>query len=228
MQRFCSQCKRRDSLGVYQLSDYYWICEQCNQQNKTQYRNLHTILDWDNKQTVNSIDEALNYFNFLQSGRLFNYFGKLRSIPGDKGIICHETAMQVTDTDPLGLERIRTYYYYVCYNREYLKGFKAAKAFERPSKKYHGYDWQTVHSQIVAQALQKQNSPDIEAVRIVIVMKSKAVWYVDPKVIRGWADNYECERIPFGETMYECSIPVVKLENYDHFFIPRQEEEQRL
>ena len=227
MPRFCNQCKRNNSVGIYQLSDYFWICEECNLQNKATYRNWHTILDWDNKETVDNLDEAVNYFNFLQSKRLFNYFSKIQTIYGDKGAICHETSMQVQDIDPLGIERNRIFTYFICYNREYLKGFKAAHAFERPSKKYHGYDWQTVHSTIIDKALQRQQQGDKSyGVRIVIIMRSKKVWYVDPKVIRGWADNYECERIPPRETMLECSIPIIKLEAEDIFFIPRQEQEE--
>lgn len=217
--RNCNQCKRKDSVAVYQLSDYYWICEDCNQANKAHHRNWQTIQDWDTRESINSLDEALNYFNFLQKGRLFSEFAKTFTISGSKGPICHQTYMVVKDVDPLLLPRTRYYDYFVCYNREYLAGYAAARFFERPSKRYQSEDWQSLHSKVIEKAIQETPGN----VRIVIVMRTKKVLYVDPLVIRKWADEWECEHKLQREWELTCSIPVSKLETKDPFFIPRLE-----
>lgn len=222
MKRYCNQCHKKDAEGIYQLSDYFWICENCNKARKDQYLNWRTLRDWNNKATVDNLDEALNYFTFLQKDRLFSKFEKTFSIAGSKGVICHQTYMVVKDVDPLGLPRTRYYDYFVCYNREYLAGHAAANFFERPSKRYQGEKWQSLHSKVIDFALEERGN-----VMIVIVMKDKTVWYVDPAVIRKWANEYECEHQLPREWELTCSIPVSKLERDDPFYVPRLQESNK-
>ena len=218
---YCSEksCKSRGNskIATHQLSDYFWQCENCYQARKQELYNRslnQRLLDWDSKQTVDSLDEALNYFSFLQKGRKFDGFEKLYTIHGYKGPICHVCNIFLGSNDPLGMPWPRNYTYFVCYNREYLQGYAAANFFERPPKHYSSQLWQSVHSKIVNAASEINHY-----VRIVIIMKSKQIHYVDPYVLRKWANEYECEHQLARESEPTCSIPITKLESYDPFFM---------
>jgi len=219
MKRYCNQCKNKNNEGIYQLADFYWICENCNRARKEQYRNWNTILDWYNKQTVDSLDEACNFFNFMQKHRDFASIHKIDTIPGFKGPICHIIEVVWRGLDPLQSPWTRHFYYFVCYNREYLAGYAASRFFERPGKNNFSVNWQSVHSKIIDDALQYHG----DGVRIAIVMKNKTVYYVKPQLIREWANDWECEHILPRETEPTCSIPITKLETTDPFFIRRKE-----
>jgi len=209
------QSKGNDRNGIHQLSDYHWVCDKCYQARLQASRLIHSLLDWSNKNTVNNLDEAVNYFTWLQGGRNWKSLFRYRSIQGHKGNICHIVELTTEELDSFQNLWPKKYAYYICYNREYLPGYKALHAFERPSKSYGNKDWQTVHSKIIADAI--ANYKKYQGVRIVVIMQSKNMWYIDPLLIRKWADEYECERIPPGEIELECSIPVTKLEDYDVF-----------
>jgi hypothetical protein len=113
----------------------------------------------------------------------------------------------------------RGFVYYVCYNREYLAGYAAARFFERPGKNNFAVNWQSVHSKIVDDAM----GAVADGVRIVIIMRSKAIHYLEPKVVWEWARDWECEHILPRESEPTDSIPVTKTESYDPFYVTRQE-----
>jgi hypothetical protein len=223
MKRYCNQCKNKDNEGIYQVSDYFWICENCNRARKEQYRNWQTLRDWNNKPTVDNLDEAVNYFNFLQSDREFHSIHKIKTISGDRGPICHVVLIVWKGLDPLGSPWSRNFVYHVCYNREYLAGYAAARFFERPGKNNFSVNWQSVHSKIVDDAMATLE----DGVRIVIVMKSKAVHYIAPRKIWEWARDWECEHILPRESEPTDSIPVTKTEDYDPFYVPRLQESNK-
>ena len=171
-------------------------------------------MNWENKQTVESLDEAVNYFNFLQADRDFASIHKISTIPGYKGPISHLVEIVWKGLDSFQTPWTRYFYYFVCYNREYLPGHVATHFFERPPKSYTQTYWQSVHSKIIADALAIKG----DGVRIVIIMKNKNIHYIDPAIIRKWADEWECEHILPRETEPTCSIPVTKLEQTDPYF----------
>jgi len=203
---------------IHQISDYFWLCANCYKQRQDEQarRRLdRTLLDWSHKESVDNVDEAINYFAWLQADRKYDSFFKMRAIEGSYGIICQVVEIKTTELDPFKTPWEKLYGYYVCYNREYLPGYKAISAFERVPRHYGSGLWQTFHWHIVTDAV--KNWKRYYGLRIVLVNASKRVYYIDPVLLHKWATEYECQRYPPGENLLECSIPISKLETRDPF-----------
>lgn len=218
---FCNEpsCQSRDEakIATHQLSDYFWMCDTCYQARMSAWRNTHTLLKWNTIDEINSLDEAMNYFAYLQKGRKYGALDKIKTIPGARGPICHVIGVRVDDFDPFHNYWPKYYYYLVCYNREYLRGQAALNFFERVPKHYSSSYWQSFHSKILDAALGYVKSS--QGVRMVVVMKSKKVHYCNPQVLEKWSYEYETEHKLPHEIDMTCSIPVTKLEEQDNFFI---------
>ena len=206
-----------DKIATHQLSDYFWMCDRCYQARMSAWRNTHTLLRWNNIDEINSLDEAMNYFAYINKGRKYGAFEKLKTIDGAKGAICHVIAVRVDDQDPFHNYWPKYYYYLVCYNREYLAGHQACSFFERVPQTYSTVPWQSFHSKILDEALGYVKSS--HGVRIVVIMKSKRVLYCNPQILEKWSYEYETEHQLPREIDQTCSIPITKLEESDQFFI---------
>ena len=206
-----------DKIATHQLSDYFWMCEQCYQARMSAWRNTHTLLRWNDINEINSLDEAMNYFVYINKGRKYGAFDKIKSIPGARGDICHIIGIRVDDLDPFKNYWPKYYYYLICYNREYLAGHTALHFFERVPKHYSSLNWQSFHSKILDDALAYVRSS--QGVRIVVIMKSKKVFYCNPQVLEKFSYEYETEHKLPREIDMTCSIPITKLEDKDPFFI---------
>lgn len=206
-----------NKIATHQLSDYFWMCNTCYQARMSNWRNTHTLLRWNTIDEINSLDEAMNYFAYLQKGRKYATFERVKILPGQRGPICHLLGIRVDDYDPFRNYWPKYYYYLLCYNREYLTGRAALNFFERVPQHYASSNWQSFHSKILDEALYHVKSS--QGVRIVVIMKSKQVWYCNPQVLEKFSYEYETEHQLPRELDLTCSIPVTKLENYDPFFI---------
>lgn len=213
------QCRSKGTqrLGTHHISDYFWQCDNCYQLRKETWRLNHTLLDWDYIPQVNSLDEALNYFTFLQKDRKYGAFEKTETIQGDLGNIAHICGIRTDELDPFRNYWPKYYYYLICYNREFLTGYAAMNFFERVSKSYSSVNWQSVHSKILKRAIEL--SQKSHGCRIVIIMKSKQVYYVNPIILKTFSYELETEHKLPRESETTCSIPVTKLESTDPYFI---------
>jgi hypothetical protein len=217
----CSErnCKSKGEarLGIHQLSDFFWQCDNCYQERKQMWQLTHRLIDWDYRQTINNLDEALNYFAFLQKGRKYGAFIKTGSIQGSAGNIAHICSIRTDELDPFRNYWPKYYNYIVCYNRAFLVGHAAIRFFERVPKHFASVDWQSVHSKILEQALELRKK--VHGCRIVIVMQSKEVFYVNPQILDKFSFEYETYHTLPREWEATTSIPITKLEREDPFFI---------
>jgi hypothetical protein len=163
------------------------------------------LIDWDNRDTVDSLTESMHYFAKLQHSRNYAKLEWLGVVRASRGIVCNMIGITANIVTPLTTVVTESYKYYVLYNRRYL--LYGDRRFERASS-IRG-NWQTVHKKVIdAAALENFVGPLRDHVCIVIVMQDKTVWYINPSLMKKFCFEYETEDIPFGEVEPEGHIPI--------------------
>lgn len=203
--RICHKCKKK--VGIHELNFGVWECANCYQERRRDQMAPHT--NWAQKETVDSLMEAVYYFNYTKRENIYKSIFLGQAIKGDKGIVAYTIDQDFDRTDPFGQPWPRSCRYYVLYNRRYL--YHGDSIFERASM-YKG-DWQTVRKDVLEQAAnlnEERGSKFKGNVAITIVMRDKTVWFINPSLMRTFCFEYEAERIPYNEASPECSIPISK------------------
>ena len=214
--RTCTKCRK--NVGVHEINFGVWMCAYCYRQYRSDQDAPHT--NWSTRETIDSLTEAVYYLNYLHKDKPYVGNQIYRTIRGNQGTVCYVVAQDYHVIDPLGLSWDRRFWYFVLYNRNYLNN--PTNLFERASM-YKGM-WQTVRKSVLLDAVQQYNTSSTNGDKrcscIAIVMKSKAVWYINPALMLKFSEEYETERIPYNETAPECSIPLAKeniISRYDPF-----------
>lgn len=203
--RICSVCNKKE--GIHEVNFDVYLCHSCFAKRNSDQMARH--INWAGRETVDTLMEAVYYFNYTKRNEPYTSMYIREAIRGDRGIVCYVIDQNFSAIDAFQTLWEKHYRYFLLYNRRYLA--HGDSLFERASM-YKG-DWQTVRKDILEKATSLNNTRGSEYrdhVAIVIVMQNKAIWFVNPSLMTIFSYEYETERIPYNESAAECSIPISK------------------